>query len=36
MKILYINAAVRPDSRTKRIAMYLLDRIPAEKKIINL
>ena len=36
MKILYINASVRPDSRTKRIAKYLLDRIPAEKKIINL
>ena len=36
MKILYVNAAVRPDSRTKRIARYLLDRIPAEKKIINL
>ena len=36
MKILYVNATVRPDSRTKRIARYLLDRIPAEKKIINL
>ncbi len=36
MKILYINATVRPDSRTKRIAKYILDRIPAEKKIINL
>ncbi len=36
MKILYINASVRPDSRTKRIARYLLDRIPAEKKIVNL
>jgi FMN-dependent NADH-azoreductase len=36
MKILYVNASVRPDSRTKRIAKYLLDRIPAEKKIINL
>ena len=36
MKILYVNASVRPDSRTKRIARYLLDRIPAEKKIINL
>ena len=36
MKILYVNASVRPDSRTKRIARYLLDRIPAEKKIVNL
>lgn len=36
MKILYVNATVRPDSRTKRIASYLLDRIPAEKKIVNL
>ena len=36
MKILYVNATVRPDSRTKRIARYLLDRIPAEKKILNL
>ena len=36
MKILYVNSTVRPDSRTKRIARYLLDRIPAEKKIINL
>ena len=36
MKILYVNASVRPDSRTKRLAKYLLDRIPAEKKIINL
>lgn len=36
MKILYVNATVRPDSRTKRIARYLLDRIPAEKKIVNL
>jgi len=36
MKILYVNATVRPDSRTKRIARYLLDRIPADKKIINL
>ncbi len=36
MKILYVNASVRPDSRTQRIAKYLLDRIPAEKKIINL
>ena len=36
MKILYVNATVRPDSRTKRVARYLLDRIPAEKKIINL
>lgn len=36
MKILYIDAAVRPDSRTKRIARYLLDRIPAEKKIVHL
>ncbi len=36
MKILYVNATVRPDSRTKRIARYLLERIPAEKKIVNL
>ena len=36
MKILYVDASVRPDSRTKRIARYLLDRIPAEKKIVNL
>ena len=36
MNILYVNASVRPDSRTKRIARYLLDRIPGEKKIINL
>ena len=36
MKILYVNATVRPDSRTKRIARYLLDRIPADKKILNL
>lgn len=36
MKILYVNASVRTDSRTQRIARYLLDRIPAEKKIVNL
>ena len=36
MKILYVDATVRPDSRTKRIARYLLDRIPAEKTILRL
>ena len=36
MKILYVDATVRPDSRTKRIAKYLLDKIPAEKKIVKL
>ncbi len=36
MNILYVDATVRPDSRTKRIARYLLDRIDGEKKIINL
>jgi len=36
MKLLFVNATVRPDSRTKRIARYLVDRIPAEKKIVNL
>ena len=30
MKILFVNASVRPNSRTKRIANYLLDRISAE------
>ena len=36
MKILYINASVRSDSRTNRLARYLLDRISAEKTIIDL
>ena len=36
MKILFVNATVRPDSRTKKIASYLLERISGEKKIVNL